>query len=64
MREKYKYFNKNELSKLIGKELTFESFPKCTSKGVLTYSDNKYWLPRFGLVNAETVKIKINNNEY
>jgi len=51
-----KYFTREELSNLIGTELEFVGFGAILS-GILTYDNNKYWLPFCGHVNAETILI-------
>ena len=53
-----RYLKRSELKKMVGQELEFEGFHS-NKKGVLVFSDNKYWLPFCGLVNAETVRINL-----
>jgi hypothetical protein len=52
------YYSFEELKKLVGKNLEFETFFGHTKKGVLEIEGKKLWLPFCGGVDATTVKIK------
>jgi len=61
MDTKTKYFTREELSNLVGTELEYVGFGGAILRGILTFDNNKYWLPFSGHVNAETILI-INKN--